>query len=395
MISPSLPGSQVYLPAGPVQGKFTRRYVALEIEVRQPSLFDYASLQPETRATVQRYTVEIKALMKRAAQDIIEIGQRLIEVKAALGHGHFGAWLSAEFDWDVTSAWRFMNVATRFCNLQDLEIAPSALYLLAAPSTPEAARQEAIERAEAGEEITYSAAREIVAEFKELASSPAERAYEGAAMPWQETHEMAPPSAYYGPPVYVPEPAPAPLAGHQLINASASNEWYTPAPYVDAARLLMGGIDLDPASNPIANQAVKADRFYTIDDDGLAQEWAGRVFLNPPYGIEDGDSNQARWSRRLIEEYRAGNVTEAVLLVNAVPGNIWFAPLWDYPICFVGRRIRFYNEDTEVSAPTHSNVFVYLGPQYARFVSIFSQFGVVAARLVVEGNDVSIDLGAA
>jgi hypothetical protein len=370
--------------------------VALEIEVRQPSLFDYASLQPETRAAVQRYTVEIKALMKRAAQDIIEIGQRLIEVKARLEHGHFGIWLAAEFDWSDQTALNFMNVARRFASIPNgLEFAPRALYLLAAPSTPEAARQEAIERAEAGEEISYSAAREIVAEYKELASSPPERPYEGAPMPWEGTHEMAPASTFYGPPVYVPELAPMPLAGHQLINASASNEWYTPAPYVDAARLLMGGIDLDPASSPIANQAVKAARFYTIDDDGLAQEWFGRVFLNPPYGIEDGDSNQARWSRRLIEEYRAGNVTEAVLLVNAVPGNIWFAPLWDYPICFVGRRIRFYNEDTEVSAPTHSNVFVYLGPQYARFVSIFSQFGVVAARLVVEGNDVSIDLGAA
>lgn len=109
---------------------------------------------------VQQRTGEIKALMKRTASDIIEIGKKLIDVKVRLGHGHFGGWLESEFDWSWDTANNFMRVADKFRNFQNLEsFAPSALYLLA---KNDEARAEAIERAEAGETITHAAAREII-----------------------------------------------------------------------------------------------------------------------------------------------------------------------------------------------------------------------------------------
>ncbi len=177
-----------------------------------------------------------------------------------------------------------------------------------------------------------------------------------------------------------------PLANHQLINQSTNDRWFTPRAFLDAAHELMGGVDLDPASEEYANRVVRAARFYTETDNGLQQPWEGRVWLNPPYGIGDGESNQARWSRRLIAAYHGGSVTEALLLVNAVTGNNWFAPLKHFPICFPDSRIRFYNEETEASQPTHSNAIVYLGPQVARFAVIYGRFGpVMATREVWEG----------
>jgi hypothetical protein len=179
-----------------------------------------------------------------------------------------------------------------------------------------------------------------------------------------------------------------PLADHQRINLSTSNEWYTPAQFVEAARQVMGGIDLDPASCAFANQVVKATRYYTQDDDGMAQRWYGRVWMNPPYGREEGerDSNQARWTRRLLEAYQAGDVTEAIMLVNAVPGNRWFVPLKAYPICFPDARIRFYNEETDAGQPTHSNALIYLGSHLARFRRVFSVFGAVMGTVDVWRN---------
>ncbi|WP_158260533.1 DUF3102 domain-containing protein [Chlorogloea sp. CCALA 695] len=126
--------------------------------------FDYTDLDAPTSQFVQQQTGEIRGLMKRTANDIVEIGQKLVNVKEKLGHGRFGSWLEAEFDWSIQTAKRFMNVAAAFQNQQIVDfdfIAPSALYELAAPSIPDAARNEAFARAKAGESITYKAAKEI------------------------------------------------------------------------------------------------------------------------------------------------------------------------------------------------------------------------------------------
>lgn len=157
----------------------------------QMTLFDYGALDAETRIVVQQRTGEIRGLMRRAAQDIVDIGLKLIEVKEQLAQapnrirlGRVGAyeivaerisfesWLKDEFDWSRQTAYRFIWVAERFageCN-NLLQVAPSALYLLSAPSTPETARLEAIERATSGEPITHAKAKEIVNAHREPAT---------------------------------------------------------------------------------------------------------------------------------------------------------------------------------------------------------------------------------
>jgi hypothetical protein len=177
--------------------------------------------------------------------------------------------------------------------------------------------------------------------------------------------------------------SPAQRAKH----SSKSNEWFTPAVYIEAAREVLGEIDLDPASCEQANRVVKATRFYTKEDDGLKQPWSGRVYCNPPYGRTNGKSNLAVWTEKLLAEYGAGNVTAAIMLVNAEPGTKWFQPLWWFPLCFTDHRIKFYTASGEPNAPTHSNCFVYLPPRDVwagdyrpftpaeRFARVFNRFG--------------------
>jgi phage N-6-adenine-methyltransferase len=164
--------------------------------------------------------------------------------------------------------------------------------------------------------------------------------------------------------------------GSQLNQQSLSNEHYTPAKYIEAVRSVLGEIDLDPASCEEANRVVKATVFFTKDDDGLAKEWVGRVWLNPPYGDEVG-----KFIAKLTSEINAGNVDAAVVLVNAhCTDTIWFQPLWDGCQCFTNHRINFTGDD-ERSGSTHGSVFVYFGPNESAFVRHFTQFGPVVARI--------------
>lgn len=163
--------------------------------------------------------------------------------------------------------------------------------------------------------------------------------------------------------------------------SSDSTEWYTPEPFVKAARRVMNGIELDPASCKLANQVVQADRYFTKDDDGLAQEWRARsVFVNPPYGRVGTDRQKGQtelWVNKLLTEYANGNVKQAVLLVNAYLYAQWFALLWQFPICFPTGRMSFWNAQGEHGRSPHSSAIVYFGNQQQRYVDEFSQFGPV------------------
>lgn len=131
--------------------------------------FDYEILDQETQINVKQKTFEIKGLIRQTAQDIFKVGQKLSEVKSQLKHGQFRNWLKTEFNWSVSSATKFMQVSEQFKNVNftHFNFATSALYVLAAPSTPESARQHALELANRGENITYSLAKLIVKHHKE------------------------------------------------------------------------------------------------------------------------------------------------------------------------------------------------------------------------------------
>ncbi|WNZ26330.1 DUF3102 domain-containing protein [Leptolyngbya sp. NK1-12] len=127
--------------------------------------FDYQVLPEAARAIVQQRTGEIRERLQRSAQDIWEIGQRLADVRAALKHGQFDAWLKAEFGWSRRTAYNFINVYETFqerANLAQIDIATSALYLLAAPSTPPDLREQYLQQAKSGKKVTYKELRDTI-----------------------------------------------------------------------------------------------------------------------------------------------------------------------------------------------------------------------------------------
>ncbi len=160
------------------------------------------------------------------------------------------------------------------------------------------------------------------------------------------------------------------------ILESKDIEWWTPKKYIVAVRKVLGTIDLDPASSILANKVVQAKKIFTEKDDGLKQEWSGRVFLNPPYGGTAG----AAFAEKLYESL-GSDVDEAILLVNSRATDAeWFQKCFNGLICFTHHRIDFDSPNKKISSSTHGSCFVYFGPNEDKFAKEFGGFGNVVKR---------------
>ena len=184
-------------------------------------------------------------------------------------------------------------------------------------------------------------------------------------------------------------------------HSAKSVEHYTPKAIVDAARAVLGGIDLDPASCALANETVQAAAFYGqggIAEDGLSEPWMGRVFLNPPGGRVPKEhegmgtkSNAALWWAMLATQWEEGDVEAAIFvgftleILRSTQSLPCAQPL-QFPICIPKSRIKFNHPDGEGGlesggSPTHANVIVYLPPKnltdrgMASFIGHFSPIG--------------------
>jgi ParB family chromosome partitioning protein len=176
-------------------------------------------------------------------------------------------------------------------------------------------------------------------------------------------------------PAEVAEVAKTIRQGPHVASNSGNNEWYTPPDYIEAARRVMGSIDVDPASSPVANERVRAATFYTASDNGLVQSWKGNVWMNPPYAqplISD-------FSSVLVEKFHLGEIAQACVLVNNATETAWFRLMAEasFATCFTKGRVRFIDPEGNQGAPLQGQAVLYFGPNAQEFAAEFSRLGYV------------------
>ena len=120
--------------------------------------------------------------------------------------------------------------------------------------------------------------------------------------------------------------------GSHHATSSITDEWITPREILDA----LGPFDLDPCSPGDRRPWDTAREHVSIEQDGLAREWLGRVWLNPPY------SDVSTWLRRLAQH---GNGT--ALIFARTETTAWFEHVWPYAtgLLFLRGRVTFCRVD--------------------------------------------------
>ncbi len=156
---------------------------------------------------------------------------------------------------------------------------------------------------------------------------------------------------------------------------SGNNEWYTPAYIIEAARSVLGSIELDPATSDAANDIVQADEYYTEEDDALSLDWPPlKIWMNPPYAR----GLVSEFVSKLLDTVNEGG--QAIVLVNNATETDWFQRLMSAAsaVCFHKGRIRCSSPSIVYnSSPLQGQAIVYIGPDVSKFYDVFGELGVV------------------
>lgn len=199
-----------------------------------------------------------------------------------------------------------------------------------------------------------------------------------------------------------------------LINQdSGCVEYYTNYEIISLVHEMFGTIDLDPASNDLANITVQAKRIFTKEDNGLVKPWkANTLWLNHPFHkgekackpkkgrkkmckkkncipnkrgttrghciTEDIPSN-LDWVKKLIGEHRAGHINESLNITFCNSSETWCQLLLSHgTTCFINGRTQYNNaEGKPTKNVTKGSIVTYIGPRKELFKKIFSKIGVV------------------
>lgn len=142
-----------------------------------------------------------------------------------------------------------------------------------------------------------------------------------------------------------------PLPLNRVLLSSKSVEWATPQEVFDALNMEFD-FTIDVCATP---ENAKCDRFFTEKENGLAQEWAGSVWCNPPYGRAI-----KLWIRKGYESSLKG--ATVVMLIPSNTGTSWWHEyVMKGEIWLIRGRLKF--GDATESAPFDSAVVIFRPPE--------------------------------
>lgn len=130
--------------------------------------------------------------------------------------------------------------------------------------------------------------------------------------------------------------------------SSATDLWATPQDFFDLCARRFGPFELDVCASP---ENAKCERYFTKDADGLAQDWTGVCWMNPPYGREIG-----KWMRKAYESSLRG--ATVVCLVPARTDTAWWHD-WAArgSVEFIRGRLKFGGSPNSAPFPSALVVF--------------------------------------
>lgn len=166
-----------------------------------------------------------------------------------------------------------------------------------------------------------------------------------------------------------------------IYKMHASVEWYTPESILDVCRSVTGRFALDVASDVVANETVKASRFFLIEDDALNKDWVGPYWCNPPY-----DRSGIQWEFVKKAANYASSV-EGFVLVKAAVETKGFEPLYNADaLCFISSRVYFGLRTAkgvkwDYGPARWPSALAYFGPKREKARQALSKLGTVVAKV--------------
>tara|TARA_Y100001963_G_scaffold48485_1_gene68139 strand:+ start:123 stop:680 length:558 start_codon:yes stop_codon:yes gene_type:complete len=144
------------------------------------------------------------------------------------------------------------------------------------------------------------------------------------------------------------------------FGSSGGIEWWTPKEIIDTLGL---EFDLDPATSEDANKIIGAKHIYTKEDNGLDQDWFGRVWLNPPYTRNE----MSLWLEKFVN-----NKEGVALLFNRSDTKWWhdWIPKTD-AILFKKGRVKFLLNGEDKGSSQAPSILVAMGNECVEAIKNF------------------------